>query len=118
MNGPHKGRAKESARVEAGLAKYQASKTWADTLRWPLTIGSFGIPLMPVYWAVDSLAGRHTTVEVSLLVTITAALSLTMTGVSGVLLAKNRAQKTELERLRGRVQTQEAILRERGKEAK
>ncbi len=97
--------------MEQAKAKYLLGRTIVVVVGTPFIVGSFWIPLQPIRYMIEALAGKETDLVVRM--SFTVALSLTLAGVGWAAIRKFRSQRRQLERLRERITDLEEQLSER-----
>lgn len=104
------GRSVQELEARTTLARFDLWGQIVQTIRVPLTVGSFGIPAWALQYSVLPLAGQET--ELAVVFDIAVAVSVGVGIAAGGLLWKLRRQSKELQRLRARLAELEAKLGE------
>ena len=87
----------------AAFAIYQGGMR----LSWAVLIAAGYLPIHAAVPVAQALAGRHTSFDMG--VSLTVGITVTLGGLAG-LVARNRQQRGEIKRLRGRVEQLESQL--------
>ena len=82
---------------QAELARLRRHEAWIATAKWPLIVVAVGIALLASYPVVSSIAGKNTSLSLSLSLTI----GVTVAGLAGTLTYRQKflAEKTRRETL-------------------